>query len=368
LTKTGLAFVENHDILPRVTILLALQANLGLAVLPASLGDRTGLGAELRYQPPWFRTLIADFSGSTGGYNRARVALAHRFAKIEFESDWREHDQFFGVGLDAPRSQVSTYASQTQSVRATLASAWHPAARRWPRLDASAWAGPREIVLLDGRDPVKPALSARFPVIAAAQLGAHVEHLVYGAQLAFDTRHGGPHWTDGYRLAARADRFDKALDGFVLRSAHTPAEQFVRFTYEAEGGVSFWRDPRTVRLAIKVVDQNRGSAAGLFLIPDLARLGGSSGLAGFEPGRFQALDAAVAKLSYIFPLGRYLELDAHTEAGGVYADIADLRASTLEHSYGLALRIRSVAVMLADVGVDWSTEKVRIRFSLGGVE
>jgi hypothetical protein len=368
LTRAGLTADEVHDVVPRVTAFLTFQATIGLGVLPASLGDRTGLGAELRFQPPWFRSLIVDASGSTGGYGRTRVALAHRFAKIEYESDWREHDQFFGTGLDASRSLVSTYASQAQSVRATLATAWHPATRRWPRFDASAWGGPREIVLLDGRDPVKPDLSERFPVIAAAQIGTRVEHLVYGAQLALDTRHGGPHLTSGYRLAVRAERFDKALDGFVLRSAHTPAEPFIRITYEAEGEASLGRDPRTVRLGIKVVDQDRGSAAGLFLIPDLASLGGGSGLAGFEPGRFQDLDAAVSKLSYIFPLGRYLELDAHTEVGGVYADLVDLRASTLEHSYGLALRIRSVVAMLANVGVDWSAEKIRIRFSVGGVE
>jgi hypothetical protein len=166
----------------------------------------------------------------------------------------------------------------------------------------------------------------------------------------------------------RVDRFDQPIEGFVLHSPHAFGDQFLRVTYEGQSGFSFWRDPRTIRLAVRVVDQSIGSSAGVFILPDLAKLGGQDGLVGFEPGRFQSTDAAVAKLSYIFPLGRYVEVDAHTEAGGVYSQLGDLRGSTLKHSYGTTVRIRSTTRLLGGFGFNWSAESLRFGFQIGGNE
>jgi len=224
------------------------------------------------------------------------------------------------------------------------------------------------MVLLDGRDPRKPGIAEVHPVLASELLGVHVEHLVYGGGVALDRRNGAPHWTRGYRLSARVDRYDQPIEGFVFHSTSTPGDQFLRVDYEGQGGVSFWRDPRTIRLAVRVVDQTIGPGAGIFVLPDLAKLGGQDGLVGFEPGRFQSTDAAVAKLSYIFPLGRYVELDAHTEAGGVYSHLGDLRGSALKHSYGAIVRIRSTTHLLGAFGLNWSAESLRFGFQLGGSE
>src|SRR5207247_1229421 len=85
--------------------------------------------------------------------------------------------------------------------------------------------------------------------------------------------------------------------------------------------------------------------------------------AGFEPERFHDLDLAAGRLTYLFPMGRYLEMDLHSDAGGVYPDLSEARLATLKGSYGAALRIRSVAAVLGQIGVDWSSEKVRFGFS-----
>ena len=368
IAKSGLSYVERNTVLPRVQALLVYQGKVGIGVLPAQFGDRVGLALGLHFSPPWFRWLDASVAASTGHYNLANVALRNRFLRIEYQSGWRSKDQFFGLGLDAQKSSVSTYASQTQIARAILTASLVPGPKPRPQLDLSAWAGGRDLVLLDGRDPRKPDLSEVHPALAASLLGVHIEHLIYGGSIALDGRRGRPHWTRGYRLSVRADRFDPPIEGFVLRSAHTPGDQFLRFTYQAEGGLSLGRDPRTIRLSVKVVDQRLDSTTGIFILPDLAKLGGQDGLVGFEPGRFQSTDAAAAKLSYIFPLGRYVEVDAHTEAGGVYSNLGDLQGSTLKHSYGTTVRIRSTTRLLGGFGFNWSAESLRFGFQIGGGE
>ena len=368
VAKSSLSYVENNNLFPQVAALLKYQGKLGLKVLPAAFGDRVGLAAGLRFQPPWLPWLSAGIAGSTGQYNLASVTFGPRWLQAQYQSTWRSKDQFFGLGLDAEKSAVSTYASQTQNAALLLEKQWDARRRGLPLFQVSAWVGGRDLVMLDGRDPKKPGIAEVHPVLASELLGVHVEHLLYGGQVGLDQRNGSPHWTRGYQLSARFDRFDTPIEGFVLHSDHTPGDQFLRFTYQGQGGVSFWRDPRTIRLSVKVVDQVVGSSVGVFVLPDLAKLGGQEGLVGFEPGRFQSTDAAVAKLSYIFPIGRYAEVNAHTEAGGVYPHLGDLRASTLKHSYGTTVRIRSLTRLLAAFGLDWSKESVRFAFQIGGNE
>jgi hypothetical protein len=368
VAKSSLSYVESNNLIPHVDALIHFQGKIGLAVLPAAFGDRVGFALGLGFQPPWFPWLNARVAGSTGQYNLANVGLGPRWLQAQYESMWRSKDQFFGLGLDAQKSAVATYASQTQTARLVLEKNWDSRTRGRPAFALSAWAGGRDMVLLDGRDPKKPGIAEIHPVLASELLGVHVEHLIYGGQVALHRRSGSPHWTKGYGLSVRADRFDEPTEGFVLHSPHTHGDQFLRVTYEGQGGISFWRDPRTIRLAVKVVDQTIGSSAGIFILPDLAKLGGQEGLVGFEPGRFQSTDAAVAKLSYIFPLGRYVEVDAHAEAGGVYSDLRDLRGSTLKHSYGTAVRIRSTTRLLGGFGFNWSAESLRFGFQIGGNE
>jgi hypothetical protein len=116
------------------------------------------------------------------------------------------------------------------------------------------------------------------------------------------------------------------------------------------------------------VDQALDDGGGAFLIPDHVSLGGGQGLAGFEAGRFHDLDLVLGRLSYIFPLGKNLEFDWHVEAGGVFPELDAVRANRLETSYGGMLRVRTDFAMLGALGVEWSRESVRFRFSIGGVE
>jgi hypothetical protein len=232
------------------------------------------------------------------------------------------------------------------------------------------WAGPRDLVVKDGRQRTddRLPLSERFPALAAQQLGTRVEHFVYGAQAAIDRRAGRPHWSQGWRLSSTVQRFEEPVETFAFHSASTPSVPFTRWIHEGEAGVSFWSDPRTFRIYARVEDTRDFGSAGLFPIYDLVTLGGRAGLSGFEPGRFRDADLMVGRLTYIFPAGRYLEWDLHTELGGVMSRLENARVADFENSYGVALRFRTGSRPVGSVGVDWSHETTRFRFSVGGVE
>ena len=129
------------------------------------------------------------------------------------------------------------------------------------------------------------------------------------------------------------------------------------------------RDPRSIRLLVKGIDQQVSSGGGPMLISDLSTLGGSEGLMGFEPGRYHDLDLLLARVTYLFPILRGLEVDLHSEWGAVYHDVwNDVRPNTLKSSVGFSLRARSALKPRASAGMDFSPEAVRLRLSLGGLE
>jgi hypothetical protein len=224
------------------------------------------------------------------------------------------------------------------------------------------------MVVRRGRDDESPSFHVQFQRLGLAQLDQRREHLTYGASASWDGRSGRPHWSRGARIAAQVERFDKPVKALALTDSRDAGAQFTRYTAEAEAGASFFRDPRTVRLLVRVVNNAATGASGPFLLPDLAKLGGKEGLAGFEPGRFHDADLVAGKLTYVFPLAQHFEADLHAEAGGVYPSLNDVKPSSFENSWGAALRPRTKTAPLGMIGVDWSYEKVRIRFAFGGLE
>ncbi len=366
VVRHQLTQVEGVSLVPKVEYVLLKSARLGLIVTPASLGDRTGLGGALKLSPIAFRHVVsASLEGSMNGYDRTRVALAFGPLSVSYGYEWRPRERFYGIGLQSSHDSVSTYAAQSEDARVAVTYPWRRAGQP-PRAQAGVWAGPRRMVVRTGRE--EPSFDSRFPVLTATQLDAPLDYLAYGARLMLDRRNGEPHWSRGFRIAGEAVRFDRPVRALALRDARGAAVQFTRYMLEAEGGVSFMRDPRTLRLALRVLD-NRPTTSGAVLLEDLAELGGARGLSGFEPGRFHDLGLVLGRLSYVFPLAEHFEFDLHAEAGGVYPDVwKDARLKTLKNSYGVALRPRTRSAPLGAVGVDWSAETVRLRYSIGGVE
>ena len=61
-------------------------------------------------------------------------------------------------------------------------------------------------------------------------------------------------------------------------------------------------------------------------------------------------------------------MDLHAEVGGVFNKVKNAEASEMRPSYGLAVRIRTPMAPVAFGGLDFSREKVRLRFGIGNVD
>jgi hypothetical protein len=370
LTRPALLMVQETDLIPRVMYVLQFRQR-GLVLTPASLGDRTGLGATVGFALPMPNPHIhAGFSASARKYNSTGVGVSGGPFKLDYAYGWRPQELFFGFGLNSSLDQRSTFASQSEFVQFA---ATFPQPRR-DRKPASAhlsgWVGPRSLVVRQGRSREEeiPSFEQPFPDLAP-MLDHRVEHLTYGGRAELDRRAGGPHWSHGHRVAFQVDRFDRPIEALALHSGRAEGAEFTRMRLEAEIARSFSRDPRTLRLSFAAVDQRLSKGSRPMGLPDFVTLGGSAGLGGFEAGRFHDLDLLELELMYIFPLLKFLEFDLHAEAGGVYSDIEhDARLDSLKGSYGFAFRPRLPTGPLGAIGLDWSAERARFRFSLGGVE
>lgn len=366
--RSTLFFVEQANVVQRVTVLLTRVPSFGMEYGPASLGDRTGLGVFLGYRPGLLHKVLgAEVSGSTLGYARTKVNAIYGPAEFAYSYDWRPRERFFGYGLSSLQDEHSSYAVRTQGFLLGLAYPWQHSGMKPPREQLRIWGGPRESILLRGRE--EPSFQTVHPS-AAPLLNERQEHFRFGVGLVVDRREGHPHWTHGARGAIEVERFQDATSKlFAIRTARGDSPDFTRASFEAEGGFSFFRkDPRTVRLAVRVVDQTGSASTDRLLPSDLSTLGGSQWLTGFEPGRFHDVDLVVTRLRYLCPLSRNLEFEIHAESGGVYPRLRDARLSSLEQSYGFSFRPRLDTGLLASVGLDWCDEGLRFRFSLGAVE
>src|SRR5262249_6494913 len=172
-----------------------------------------------------------------------------------------------------------------------------------------------------------------FPVLATQTLNRTIDHMMYGASFGSDWRTGQPHWSQGWRVFVSAERFDQPIHALALHTGEERGAEFMRYRVETETGTSFGRDPRTLRLLVKFMDQQVGSGADRFLVSDLAQLGGSEGLSAFRAGRFHDVDFVLGRISYVIPLVRRLELEMHHDMVSVYHDVwADAKFNTLQHS------------------------------------
>ncbi len=383
LPLSGLGFVTG-DLLfrleqsPRFANVLTSSQGTGgsLVVLKTpAMGDRIGLGGAVEVRKDLLHGALesrasAEYAGTLHSYNRTRLTWSGRPLSLQYGYEWRPQEQFYGIGNRAAEDSVSDYASQSESVRGGLV--WESNRERDPARTHSAlllWGGPLSRVTRVGRETGEVSYQTRFPALGAMTLDRRVENLVYGASVLHDRRAGSPHWSRGWRALLSAERFDVPTHALALHSSAGGGAQFTRYQAEAEVGLSFMRDPRTVRLLVRMADLQAGSNRDRLLISDLSMLGGHAGLGGYSPGRFHDLDLLLTRLDYVFPLERRLEMDLHSEWGAVYPDLwSDAKPNTLHNSFGFALRVRDDRAPRASIGFDFSREAARLRFSIGGVE
>jgi hypothetical protein len=378
LTRNTMLELEEHSLVPKTLHVLAKPVMYGIYVMPANLGDRTGLGGQVSYVPDYANKLVSvGISGSTGHYSRFEAGIGPRIGRFDYVQEWRPHDRLFGIGMDTSEDDETSYSNSTRLYQLSSRVGFdRPVRGQPPRLMLFGSAATREMTL--GAPQGEPDEDTEFDP-ASTPIGDALDRewkgQIWSAAFQADFRRGAPHWSRGWRALVGYDRYDPRHQAPMASGGPGPIPQqfatFNRYIVDLQGGVSFHRDPRTIRLLVRAVDTEIDDRPERQLIPvsDLPGLGGREGLAGFESGRFHDLDALLTRASYIFPLAQHYELDLHVEAGGVYRDLQnDARLRDLKTSYGVSFRPRTHMAVVGVVGVDWSREGARIHYSLGGVE
>ncbi len=372
LTRRSMLVIEDSGRVPMGPQPPRAKHSPSVAVGLSHFGDRTGVGLSLELRTPEPRREFVprfgvQYSATTHFYNRTQATLTSGPASLQYAYEWRPQEQFHGIGLESAEDSLSDYAIEFETARAGLTRAWgRDPDRNQPRLTLNAWGGPRSALTSTGRDARQVPFDRRFPGLAGLTLGRRVEHLTYGAAIKLDERRGAPHWSRGGALTLAAENFTDPVRALALHDAAATGAGFRRFTGQLDVGTSFMRDPRSLRLMAKVVDQQVDARADRFLVADLATLGGRDGLLGYSPGRFRDKDLLLTRLTYVFPLARRFEVDLHSEFGGVYGDVwHDVRIGGLKHSFGMSLRGRGDRTARGAVGFDISPESIRINYTLG---
>jgi len=366
LTDHALVAAEDTKFFPKAVAVAQYPASRGVVILPATLGDRTGIGVAVRFYPPGIgKYFNVEWQGTTLQYSRTTLRAGAGPLLLDYEFEWRPQDLFFGLGPNSSSKNESNFAGESQHLLLTLS-----LRRRMgrARLETQAWGGERSLVTREGKADDRPSIEQVFPIYASA-IDQRVDYLTGGASMTVDARvPGAQRWISGWRAGVTAQGFSDQAGTQLLFPSSDATSRFYRLRYEGEVGYSFFKvDPRTVRLLVRLVDQNLD--AGVIQPLDLNTLGGNVGLSGFEGQRFHDLDLGLARLTYLFPIGKHLEIDVHTEVGSVYRDLwRDTKWSNLRNSYGFALRPRTDTSVLGAIGIDWSVEQTRVLWSLGGAQ
>lgn len=344
----------------------------GVSISQPSLGGRAGLGLAVRYLQPVLSDRMkmnfsARYAGSIRNYNGTVLSLSGQPLTLQYGVNWRPEEPYYGIGMSSLEDAVSSYALHSEYARLAANYERRPRnAGRFQRTSAGVWVETRNDILSSGRWPDNPSYEENFPELGAT-LGERVEHFTYGATFSLDNRTGVSHWSRGHRLMLSAERHGDPVEALALRVGSPTGVAYNRYLAEAETGVSFRDDPRTLRVMARVVDQH--GPRDQMLPSDLATLGGNIGLPGFATGRFHDMDLLLTKLSYLYPIGRRLEVELRSAWGAVYPDVwSDARLDQLEHSVGFSVRGRYAAMPVAAIGVDWSREGPRITWALGGLQ
>jgi hypothetical protein len=378
-TERGLAYAENSGKIPLNLFVAGPSSqtpHYGLSFKTPGLPDHSGLGAAVELREPIpvvsgrLKTqILGRYAASIRRYNRTQIDLVGRPGLLEYGYDWRPEERFYGIGPGSSRDSLSDYAVQSEWVRLGMDYGWNRDTDLSPaRTRISGWFGTRDDVVRTGRDAHAESFDERFPSLAN-RLDRRVEHLIYGASFSSNWRTGVPHWGHGWRILLSAERHDAPLHALALRVGTPLGAQFTRYEIQTETGYSWMRDPRTLRVMARVVHQDINSGRSRLLLSDLSTLGGREGLGGFEPGRFRDVDLLLTRLQWVFPIARRIETELHSDWGNVYPNVwEDAAFHSLRNSVGFSFRGRYARGVLMSVGMDFSREVWRVRYSIGGVE
>src|SRR5580765_1375942 len=166
ITDHALIAAEDTKFFPKAIAIAQYPSSRGLIILPATLGDRTGIGVAARLYPPGIgKYFNIEWQGTTLQYSRTTLRAGRGPLILDYEFEWRPQDLFFGLGPKSSTKNESNFAGESQHLLLTLS-----LRRRLgrARLETQAWGGERSLVTREGKADDRPSIEQIFPIYASA--------------------------------------------------------------------------------------------------------------------------------------------------------------------------------------------------------
>ena len=261
--------------------------------------------------------------------------------QIDFSAVRREDYRFYGEGPSSLESDVSRYAASRIQGDVTLAS------KLGEKSVISLGAGVKKVSFHDPSGPftatTERIAQGRFP--EPQELGDGYAAAFSRLRLRLDSRRANSRTGSGVRLEAGVEQ-GSAFD--------SGPQNWLKYGGSLAGYLDLNDRGRIVTLALTSLFSDRLTGQRQ-PFDELVQLGGSGPMPGFLAGRLFGRSAAVATLSYHWPIWVWLNGNLQASVGNVFdAHLQDFRASLLRFS---------AAIGIETVGV--SDNPVQILFGLG---
>jgi outer membrane protein assembly factor BamA len=256
------------------------------------------------------------------GLEMPRLANGRLFAEVNaVKRDFPQQD-FFGLGAESLRSDISNYAYRDLTVGG------FGGVRVTPALSIG---GGLEFVrpsIGSGKDKASPTTEALFADAEAPGLVEQPNFMRYSTFVDFNYRQpiGNPRRGGRYRL-----------DYHVYDDRDLSRYSFSRLDLEVQQYFPFLNDRRVIALrgVVSTADAGSGQRVPFYL---MRWLGGNKTLRGFRNYRFQGENLILLQAEYRWEIFPAFDAALFYDAGKVERDRADLNLKHLESDYGFGFR------------------------------
>jgi outer membrane protein assembly factor BamA len=353
--ERGLVRVETENLLQRFADWQAQLAAKGIEPGVGGMGEGAGfaLGTRLTRKNLWGRGAIAGLTvrESFKFYQfygmDLEVPLHARGLFFRAETNYRVRPQedFYGLGIDAPKSARTNYNLQDRTVAVGLG------ARFTKRIEGLLSFGYTSARVFGGSNPRYQSFGAAQESVPGAHGGRYV---FYRAAVAMDGRDSTWDPKRGALLRLAAGSYD-SVNG----------QDFGWFNYRFEAQAFRPLGDTDHVLAFRLLgdfnDEKGGSQVPFFV---LGRLGGRYSMRGYAVNRFTDLNGMVATVEYRYAIWpKYMDAIAFFDAGQVAHRTGEFGWSRARTDWGIGFKAKTLRSALLRFDVGFGPEGPRYRFT-----
>jgi outer membrane protein assembly factor BamA len=307
----------------------------GIKIGAKGLGGSTGFGPQIKpYHNDLFHTGIRVEVPAVVTYKMYQSAGVHlnipfvsgQGMDLDVFGDYlsRPSDFFTGLGNQTEASNGSRFRTVTRSAGAGLNIRFRPT---WLlRLET----GMRNVGVTDPRKGPDMQLVFRDSDIPGKMTGGSMN--VYGASIQRNTL-DDPNWAASGGL----QRFEAGL----VEGQKGGDYAYWRYRLDVEQALPLSEDRRKVIALRAAVETNRNKGGSTVPFFDMATIGGSSSLRGYQTNRFTDRSAMTVSAEYRYRIWRYFDWGFFVDGGQVAPEIGNFAMDNFHMGYGVRLFARS---------------------------